>query len=91
MKVRAEILVSGLVQGVGFRYFVVRNAQELGITGYTKNLFTGEVLTVAEGEKHLIENLFDLLKVGPSYSDVRSANIIWQKNKNEFKNFEVRY
>ena len=51
---------------------------------YTKNLFTGEVLTVAEGEKHLIENLFDLLKVGPSYSDVRSANIIWQKNKNEF-------
>jgi len=91
VKVRAEILVSGLVQGVGFRYFVVRNAQELGITGYTKNLFTGEVLTVAEGEKHLIENLFDLLKVGPSYSDVRSANIIWQKNKNEFKNFEVRY
>jgi len=91
VKVRAEILVSGLVQGVGFRYFVVRNAQELGITGYTKNLFTGEVLTVAEGEKSLIENLFNLLKVGPSYADVRSANIIWQENKNEFKNFEVRY
>ena len=91
MKVRAEILVGGLVQGVGFRYFVVRNAQKLGITGYTKNLFTGEVLTVAEGEKGLIENLFDLLKVGPSYADVRRANIIWQKNKNEFNNFEVRY
>ncbi len=91
MKARAEILVNGLVQGVGFRYFVVRNAQELGITGYTKNLFTGEVLTVAEGEKHLIENLFDLLKIGPSYADVRNANIIWQENKNEFKTFEVRH
>lgn len=91
MKVRAEILVGGLVQGVGFRYFVVRNAQELGINGYTKNLFTGEVLTVAEGEKYLIENLFNLLKIGPSYANVRSANIVWLGNKNEFKNFEVRY
>jgi len=91
MKVRAEILVSGLVQGVGFRYFVVRNAQELGVTGYTKNLFTGEVLTVVEGEKSLIENLFNLLKIGPSYANVKSANIVWSKNKNEFKNFEVRY
>ena len=40
MEVRAEIVVNGLVQGVGYRYFVVREAKKLGLKGYTKNLYT---------------------------------------------------
>ncbi len=48
---RATIIVNGVVQGVGFRYFVLRNANALGLKGYTKNLFTGEVLTEVEGEE----------------------------------------
>ena len=55
LQARAEIIVNGLVQGVGFRYFVYREALKLNLTGYTKNLYTGEVLTVAEGEKGLVE------------------------------------
>ncbi len=88
---RSEIIVNGLVQGVGFRYFVLQTAQKLGLKGYTKNLFTGEVLTVVEGEKFLIEELYNKLKTGPRYADVRNASIIWSEYKNEFKTFEITY
>ena len=46
---RAKIIVTGLVQGVGFRYFAMRHADNLNLKGYTQNLFTGEVLTEVEG------------------------------------------
>ena len=88
---RAEIIAVGLVQGVGFRYFVLRKAQALGLKGYVQNLYSGEVLTVAEGEKSDIEELFMQIKIGPSHASVNKCNIEWQQYKGEFKIFEVRY
>ncbi|MCF8242993.1 MAG: acylphosphatase [Melioribacteraceae bacterium] len=88
---RAEIIVNGLVQGVGFRYFVLHNAERLGVLGYTKNLYTGEVLTVVEGDKSLIEELFKVIKVGPMHAQVKNASIKWSDPKNEFNEFGVRY
>jgi acylphosphatase len=89
---RAEILARGMVQGVGFRYFVLHNALKLGLKGYTKNLYSGdEVLTVVEGEKYAIEELHNLIRVGPSHSDVKSCNITWKDYRGEFKAFEVRF
>jgi acylphosphatase len=87
---RAEIMVNGFVQGVGFRYFVYRNAKALGLKGYTQNLFTGEVLTVVEGNRIMIEELSNKIKIGPSNASVRKHNIIWQESRNEFKDFEIR-
>ncbi len=88
---RAEIIVDGVVQGVGFRYFVIRKAQKLKLKGFVQNLFSGEVLTVVEGEKFLIEELFNEIKIGPSNASVTKFDIQWSEYKNEFKNFEVRY
>jgi acylphosphatase len=88
---RAEILVNGFVQGVGFRYFVVRLAEKFELKGYTKNLFSGEVYTVVEGELAMIEELFNKIKIGPSHADVKNASIKWSESKNEFTKFEVRY
>lgn len=88
---RAEITANGLVQGVGFRYFVIRNAESLGLKGYTKNLFTGGVLTVVEGSRANIEELFKRIRVGPSHASVRNCKIDWGESKNEFTNFEIRY
>ena len=88
---RAEILVNGLVQGVGFRYFVVRLAEKLGLKGYTKNLYTGEVYTVVEGKLMMIEEFFNKIKIGPSHADVKNASIKWSDYQNEFTKFEVRY
>ena len=56
--VKAEIIVTGLVQGVGFRYFVSKKANEFNLVGFTKNQYDGSVLTVVEGEKYLIEDLY---------------------------------
>ncbi len=89
--VRAEILSTGFVQGVGFRYFVYKNAQLLNLKGFTENLFTGEVLTVAEGEKKQIDELIKLLKVGPRNAYVKNTNVIWADAKNEFNTFEIKY
>ena len=88
---RAEIIANGLVQGVGFRYFVIMKASALGLKGFVKNLYSGEVLTVVEGPKVLIEELFGQIKIGPSRSSVKNCVIVWQKFKNEFENFEVKY
>jgi acylphosphatase len=87
---RAEIIVNGLVQGVGFRYFVYRNAVRLNLKGYVKNLYTGEVVTEAEGEKWAIEELFKEIKKGPQYSRVKNSSIVWTSYNNEFSIFEIR-
>jgi acylphosphatase len=88
---RAEIIANGLVQGVGFRYFIIKNAESLGLNGYSKNLFSGEVLTVVEGNKAKIEELFKRIKIGPSHASVNNCKIIWGESKNEFTHFEIRY
>ncbi len=88
---RAEIIANGLVQGVGFRYFIIKNAESLGLKGYARNLFSGEVLTVVEGSRAKIEELFKRIKVGPSHASVRNCKIDWGESKNEFTHFEIRY
>lgn len=88
---RAEIIINGFVQGVGFRWYVLKIAQQLGLKGYVKNLYTGEVLAIVEGEKPLIEELFYKMKIGPSHSAVKNAIINWEEFKNEFKTFEIRH
>ena len=91
MKVHAEIIVNGLVQGVGFRYFVLREAKRLDLNGYVKNLYTGEVLTVVEGEKANAEEMVKKLRVGPIHASVKSCKVDWQEPKNEFTEFEVKF
>lgn len=88
---RAKIIVSGLVQGVGYRYFVMRHADNLNLKGYTQNLFTGEVLTEVEGEFGFINELIKQLKIGPMKSHIANCFVEWSENKNEFTIFEVRY
>ncbi|OIO14740.1 MAG: acylphosphatase [Ignavibacteria bacterium CG1_02_37_35] len=87
---RAEIIVGGLVQGVGFRYFVLRTAMKLNVNGYAKNLYSGEVLAVVEGEKIKIMELFEQMKLGPSHAYVKSFSIMWTTYNAEFSSFEIR-
>ncbi|MGE5352578.1 MAG: acylphosphatase [Acidobacteriota bacterium] len=89
---RAEIIAEGMVQGVGFRYFVLRNAQQLGLKGFTKNIYTGDqVLTVVEGSKASIEELFKIIRVGPMHASVNRCTIAWEEYRGEFSSFEIRH
>lgn len=69
---RIKIKVAGIVQGVGFRNFAKRNAQTLGLTGFTKNNDDGSVQIEVQSENHLVLSQFvTLMEKGPSHSEVR--------------------
>ena len=89
--VRAEITVNGLVQGVGFRYHILRQAQNLDLKGFVKNLFTGEVYILAEGERSMIEEIIKLTKTGPSHAHVKNCRVEWSNSTDEFSTFEIRF
>ena len=58
------------MQGVGYRYFVLRHAEELGLAGYAKNQADGTVEVVAEGADSALQKLEERLHEGPSFSHV---------------------
>jgi acylphosphatase len=65
MTERLEAIVRGYVQGVGFRYFVVRRARQLGLSGWTSNESDGTVRVVAEGSPAALDELLKVLHAGP--------------------------
>ena len=66
-----RFLVSGQVQGVGFRWFVARHARTLGLGGYARNLPDGRVEVVASGSgAEAIARLEELLRAGPAHARV---------------------
>jgi acylphosphatase len=73
VRVAARWLVHGRVQGVGFRWFVLRRARELGVSGWARNLPGGQVEVVAAGEPHALERLEECLRAGPRLAHVESV------------------
>lgn len=84
-----KITVKGIVQGVGFRYYITRAAKELNITGYAKNLYTGEVEILAEGARSSLEKIIEIAQKGPPHSRVESCKVDWLEFENKYRNFEI--
>lgn len=61
-KVRKHIFFYGRVQGVGFRYYAVQKANQLGLIGWVKNLYDGSVEMEVEGQEELIDQLIIFLQ-----------------------------
>lgn len=87
--VGAEIKVEGFVQGVGFRFFCHRLATGLELGGWVRNNPDGSVTILAEGDRGLIEELIENLKVGPRTAVVENVKIRWMPYSGQFKSFEV--
>jgi acylphosphatase len=66
-------LVRGRVQGVGYRYFVLREAEGLGVSGFARNLPDGSVEVVAEGDDGPLQQLEERLRRGPSFAKVAAV------------------
>ncbi|MDE0015171.1 MAG: acylphosphatase [Candidatus Poribacteria bacterium] len=90
-KMQLFVLISGKVQGVGFRNFTQMNAKQLGINGYAKNLPNGQVEVVAEGDKSHLDALVVFLKKGPRFARVDFLNIEERPFTGEYKTFGIRY
>ncbi len=91
MKAFAKIWVGGVVQGVGFRFFVVRTAQNYGLDGMVKNLVDSRVYIEVEGEKGLIQDFAKEMKIGPSLSRVSNLEIKWPEYGNKYSGFSIDY
>lgn len=84
--------VHGTVQGVGFRYSTQREALQLGLTGYARNLDDGSVEVVACGEADKIEQLTAWLKAGGPRS-ARVEKVVTEPHQpdREYDTFSIRY
>jgi acylphosphatase len=83
-----KIFISGIVQGVLFRAFIQENAQNLGLTGYVKNLDDGRVEAVLEGYENDVNKMIELCKRGPIHSKIRDIEI--EKIENQgFDSFRI--
>ncbi len=89
--VSAKIIIKGLVQGVNFRYFTHNQAIKLGLKGYVKNLFTGNVEAFVEGDKPIIEEFISTLKIGPRASRVTDVIVEWGPFSSKYKSFYITY
>ena len=85
-----HLIVSGRVQGVFFRANVRDKALQLGLKGYAKNLESGDVEVVAEGNEEKVKDLVDFIKKGPGIASVTGIQVKHKEPEN-FKNFEVRH
>jgi len=90
-KVRIHAFVSGLVQGVNFRFYTKMLADKLGLKGWIKNLPDGRVEVVAEGSENEINELIKFLKKGPKGAKVLNIEIEKEEYKGEFKYFDIIY
>ncbi len=87
---RLEATVRGRVQGVGFRYFVVRRAMELGLVGWVANAADGSVRCVAEGPLERLDILAEALRGGPLGAIVDTVDLVRMPGTGRFERFSVR-
>ena len=86
---RLHAVITGRVQGVGFRYFVIRNAKQLGLVGWVRNCTDGAVEIVAEGDKQALQRLISKLQTGPSMAWIQYFSTQWQPAEDNFADFVI--
>ncbi len=91
-EVCAEITVSGLVQGVGYRYFAQKEALALDLCGYVMNMADGRsVKVMVSGGKAAVEKFLAELEKGPPLGRVLSVDTEWKTAPLSVKGFSIKY
>ena len=91
MKKRAHVLISGVVQGVYFRYHTQELAERLGVHGWVRNTSDGRVEAVFEGEEEQVERMLNFCHRGPPSARVTNVEVRREPYRGEFSSFRVRY
>ncbi len=86
---RLLLVIRGQVQGVGFRYFMRRQARALGINGQVRNLADGAVKVTAEGSVAELKQLKALAAAGPGTARVAGVEEEWSEGPPQFVTFEI--
>jgi acylphosphatase len=88
---RLHVKISGVVQGVGYRYHVARRAQEAGITGWVKNRADGSVEIEAVGERPALESFLNYARIGPAGAHIEHVTVNWHDDTPDFSGFDIRF
>jgi len=84
-------VIHGDVQGVGFRYFMTRQAQASRLRGWVRNRSDGVVELVAEGERSDLDELLEAARQGPRHARVDSVDAQWSEAKGGLDRFDLSY
>ncbi len=79
MDVRAHVFVSGMVQGVGFRWYTTQQARAHGVGGFVRNLCDGRVEAVFEGAEDAVKALVTWCEHGPRHASVSGVEVAWEQ------------
>lgn len=86
---RAHVFIYGDVIGVGFRAWMVRNARELGLTGWVRNREDKTVEAVFEADVEKIKEMIKRCKEGPEVAWVQKVEVKWEETEGEFDGFKI--
>jgi acylphosphatase len=90
LRVRVAATVRGQVQGVGFRWFVVRQAHQLGLVGWVANAPDGSVVLEAEGDGSAVHRLLELVRTGPPGAAIEGVSRLELRTLGIETKFSVR-
>ena len=76
--VRAHVFVSGLVQGVNFRWYTEQHARSKDVSGWVRNLDDGRVEAVFEGARASVEGMVTWCNEGPRHARVSHVEVVWE-------------
>ena len=88
--IRLDATVHGVVQGVGFRVFVIDAARRVGVRGWVGNEGSRGLRCVAEGERDALEGLLLALRRGPAAATIDRVTEAWMPATGEFDGFTIR-
>ena len=87
--IAAHIIIDGIVQGVGFRWFALNLANRCGLVGWVRNRWRGDVEIFVEGEREVIDEFLEALRQGPKYGRINDIEIKWKEASGKFKIFNI--
>jgi len=87
--IAAEVVVSGDVQGVGYRAFTQRAAKDLDLSGWVRNLYDGRVQVEVEGPRAKVEELLARLRRGPSLAAVSDVSVTLKTPTGSVQGFTI--
>jgi acylphosphatase len=87
---RVHLLVTGIVQGVSFRYYTLQQAVRCGVSGWVRNLPDGRVEAVAEGDEAGVDRLIEWCREGPRSARVEQVEVLPETPTGEFQGFRIR-
>ncbi|MFA7535040.1 MAG: acylphosphatase [Desulfuromonadales bacterium] len=87
---RATVRIRGRVQGVSFRYYTSRTAEQHAVGGWVRNLPNGDVEAVFEGSESAVRQVVEWCRQGPDAARVDEISIDWEEARGEFDSFRVR-